>query len=120
MSCAENLQHLHHIILSGNNISEESAESLASSITDMAKLQHLELEGCNLHEEGLISICNVLVTKKLLTLNLDYNIITDQVANKLAQMITENSCIEVVQLSRCSLQYNGMRAVLLVLSKISL
>jgi len=33
-------------------------------------------------------------------------------------MITENSCIEVVQLSRCSLQYNGMRAILLTLDKI--
>jgi len=51
----------------------------------MTKLQHLELERCNLHEEGLKSICNVLVSKKLLTLNLKYNIITDQVANKLAQ-----------------------------------
>ena len=114
----QKLLHLQNIILSGNNISEEAAKSLASSINDMTKLQHLELERCNLHEEGLASICNVIVNKKLLTLNLSYNIITDQLANKLAQMITENSCIEVIQLSKCSLQYNGMRAILLALGKI--
>ena len=114
----KSLLHLQKIILSGNNIFDESAKSLAHSIADMTRLQHFELERCNLHKEGLISICNAIENKKLLTLNLSYNIITDQVANKLAQMITENSCIEVVQLSRCSLQYNGMRAILLVLSKI--
>ena len=112
------LHHLHHIILSGNNICNESAKCLANSISDMTKLQHLELERCNLHGEGLASIFNVIVSKRLLTLNLNYNIITDQVANKLAQTITENSCIEVVQLSRCSLQYNGIRAILLALGKI--
>ena len=109
---------LQHVILSGNSISNKGAKILADGISDMTKLQHLELERCNLHEDGLISICNAINNRKLQTLTLNHNIITDKVANELAQIISRNSCIEVLHLSRCSLQYNGIKAILLELAKL--
>ena len=118
LSFIERQLQMQHVVLTGNNLSNEAAKCLSSSITDMTKLQHLELESCNLHEEGLRYICNAIKPKKLRTLNLNYNCISDQVASRLAQMITENSCIEVIQLSSCSLQFDGMSKILLALAKL--
>ncbi|XP_065894793.1 protein NLRC5-like [Dysidea avara] len=112
------LTNLQHIILSGNSISNKTAELLATSIINAKFLEHLELEGCNLHQIGLELVSKAINSSNLLTLNLNYNCITDQVANNLADVIASKSCLENLCMSKCSLQY-GAKAIVSALAKIT-
>ena len=108
-----------HINLSGNNISNQSAEILSLGITRNEGLQHLALASCSLYDEGLSSICNAIKYRNLLTLNLSYNAINDYVAVDVACAIMTKSCIEVLQIRRCSLGSNGIQTLLSALGKIN-
>ena len=109
---------LAHINLSGNNISKSSAEILSVGISRNSFLRHLELDNCNLCEEGLRSICRALHNGHLLTLSLSCNCISDKVVGGLATVFSNNHNIEHLYIKKCSMEYNGIKALIVALAKV--
>jgi len=105
-----------HINLSHNNISTKAAELIVSSIKKNTFLQHLELASCSLQEESAVLICDAIKHKNLLTLDLSYNYISDDVALKLADVISTLHCIECLLLRNCSLHNNRINVILSALA----
>jgi len=104
-----------HINLSHNNIFTEAAELVASGIQKNSFLQHLELASCSLQEQSVRLICDAIAHKTLITLNLSYNCIRDDVNFKLADVISTLNCIECLLLKNCSL-YKGINKIIAVLA----
>ena len=101
-----------HINLSGNTISNQAAVALAKGISTNVHLQNLELAKCNLYDEGLGLICHAISTRKMLTVNLNCNCITDKVAESLAHAITSINCVKNLYLKRCSMKYKGIQLLI--------
>ena len=66
-------------------------------------------------KKSAVLICDAIKQKNLLTVNLSYNCITDNVAMKLADVISTLHCIECLLLKNCSLQYKGINVILTAL-----
>ena len=107
-----------HINLSGNTLSDQTADLLKDGISNNKCLQHLELASCSLHKRGFEVICNVIKDRKLLTLNLSDNFISDKAVDDVVLMITGMKSIENLHMKRCSINHSKMQQLITALSKI--
>jgi len=108
-----------HIDLSGNSISNQSAEFLSIGIAKNEGIHNLALSSCSLQDEGLSLICSAIKDRNLRTLILSYNSISDYVAVDVACVIMAKNCIEVIQMRKCLLGSSGIQTLLSALGKVN-
>ena len=105
--------------LSYNNIGSQSADGIAAVIDNNPLMNQLWLDGNDLHSTGTITICNAL--KKIRTLSilsLCNNGITDDAADELSAVITQNVLLEDLMLSNNQLHSTGIKIIAESLSKL--
>ena len=105
--------------LSYNNIGSQSAYGIAAVIDNNPLMNQLWLDGNDLHSTGTITICNTL--KKIRTLSilsLCNNGITDDAADELSAVITQNVLLEDLLLSNNQLHSTGITIIAESLSKL--
>ena len=105
--------------LSYNNIGSQSAYAIAAVIDNNPLMNQLWLDGNDLHSTGTITICNAL--KKIRTLSilsLCNNGITDDAADELSAVITQNVLLEDLMLSNNQLHSTGIKIIAESLSKL--
>ena len=112
LNSLEYLTTLRVLDLSYNNIGSESADGIAAVINNNPLINQLWLDGNDLYCTGTIIICNSL--KKIRTLcilSLCNNGITDDVADELSAVITQNVLLEDLLLSNNQLHYTGIKII---------
>ena len=119
LNALEYLTTLQVLDLSYNNIGSESADGIAAVIDNNPLMNQLWLDGNDLHSRGTIKICNAL--KKIRTLSilsLCNNRITDDAADELSTVITQNVLLEDLLLSNNQLHSTGIKEIADSLSKL--
>ena len=119
LNSLEHLTTLNVLDLSYNNIGSESADGIAAVIDNNPLINQLWLDGNHLYCTGTIIICNALKKiKTLCILSLCNNGITDDVADELSAVITQNVLLEDLLLSNNQLHYTGIKIIAESLSKL--
>ena len=119
LNSLEHLTTLKVLDLSYNNIGSESADGIAAVIDNNPLISQLWLDNNDLYSTGTIIICNAL--KKIRTLNilsLCNNGITDDAADELSAVITQNILLEDLLLSNNQLHYTGIKTIAESLNKL--
>ena len=119
LNSLEYLTTLRVLDLSYNNIGSESADGIAAVIDNNPLINQLWLDGNDLYSTGIIIICNAL--KKIRTLcilSLCNNGITDDAADELSAVITQNILLDDLLLSNNQLHYTGIKIIAKPLSKL--
>ena len=119
LNSLEYLTTLQVLDLSYNNISSQSADGIAAVIDSNPLLNQLWLDGNDLHSTGTIKICKAL--KKIRTLSilsLCNNGITDDTADELSAVITQNVLLEDLLLSNNQLHSTGIELIAESLNKL--
>ena len=119
LNSLEYLTTLRVLDLSYNNIGSQSADGIAAVIDNNPLMNQLWLDGNDLHSTGTITICNAL--KKIRTLSilsLCNNEITDDAADELSAVITQNVLLDDLLLSNNQLHSTGIKIVAESLSKL--
>ena len=110
-----------HCVIRNSNITDKAAVLLASKVIRNDTLTHLELTHCNLQQAGLFNVINALEETSLLQdLILKSSVITNPVADKIANIIVKNSHLNSLNLSECNLQEGGLSNILKAMNKSSL
>ena len=120
LNSLEYLTTLQVLDLSYNNISSQSADGITAVIDNNPLLNQLWLDGNDLHSTGTIKICKAL--KKIRTLSilsLCNNGITDDVADELSAVITQNVLLEDLLLSNNQLHSTGIELIAESLNKLT-
>ena len=105
--------------MSYNNIGSQSADDIAAVIDNNPLINQLWLDGNDFHSTGTITICNAL--KKIRTLSilsLCNNGISDDAADELSAVITQNVLLEDLLLSNNQLHSTGIKIITESLSKL--
>ena len=119
LNSLEYLTTLQVLDMSYNNIGSQSADGIAAVIDNNPLINQLWLDGNDLHSIGTIIICNAL--KKIRTLSilsLCNNGITDDAADELSTVITQNVLLEDLLLSNNQLHSTGIKIIAESLSKL--
>ena len=110
-----------HCVIRNSNITDKAAVLLASKVGRNNTLTHLELTHCSLQQAGLFNVVSALEETSLLQdLSLKSSVITNPVADKIANIIVKNSHLNSLNLSECNLQEGGLSNILKALNKSSL
>ena len=113
------LETLQMLCLSYNNIGSQSAYGIAVVIDNNPLINQLWLDGNNLHSAGTITICNALKKiRRLSILSLCNNGISDDAADELSAVITQNVLLEDLLLSNNQLHSTGIKIIAESLSKL--
>eukprot|EP00026_Physarum_polycephalum_P009418 Phypoly_transcript_09541.p1 GENE.Phypoly_transcript_09541~~Phypoly_transcript_09541.p1 ORF type:complete len:391 (+),score=40.30 Phypoly_transcript_09541:216-1388(+) len=97
-------QTLNEIHLSGNKISDKGAKLLCESLELNASINKLAIRLCSLGKGALKSIIRVVTPhRQIKFLDLALNEVTQGVAVVLGAMLAQNTILEVLHLSNCSL-----------------
>ena len=94
--------------LSNNNITREVAENLASMIENNSNLKMLGLGNNELGPSAVVILQSLKHISKLTHLNLDNNKMTEQVAEDLADVMRNNSGLEMLLLSKNNLNFSAL------------
>ena len=119
LNSLEYLTTLQVLDMSYNNIGSQSADGIAAVIDNNPLINQLWLDGNDLHSTGTITICNAL--KKIITLSilsLCNNGISDDAADELSAVITQNILLEDLLLSNNHLHSTGIKVIAKSLSKL--
>ncbi|XP_065894566.1 uncharacterized protein [Dysidea avara] len=93
---------LTYLNMSSNCIS--SSTSILASIVYYSKLEHLDLSNCHLKSSHLQQIVNRLVSINVLKyFNIESNVISDYVAQKLAFLFSKSTILQHLNMSNCCL-----------------
>ena len=110
-----------HFIIKYSYITHKAIMLLTTKTLQHNLFTQIEISHCKLQETGLFSVIDTIKeASSLKVLDLSYNIISDIVANKIAGFISKNLQLEVLNLSKCNFQKNGMRSILKALNTSSL
>ena len=105
--------------MSYNNIGSQSADGIAAVIDNNPLINQLWLDGNDLHSIGTITICNALKkVRRLSILSLCNNGISDDAADELSAVITQNVLLEDLLLSNNQLHSTGIKIIAESLSKL--
>ena len=105
--------------MSYNSIGSQSTYGIAAVIDNNPLINQLWLDGNDLHSTGTIVICNALKKIRALSiLSLCNNGITDDAADELSAVITQNVLLEDLLLSNNELQSTGIKIISESLSKL--
>ena len=120
LNSLEYLTTLQVLDLSYNNISSQSADGIAAVIDSNPLLNQLWLDGNDLlHSTGTIKICKALRKIRTLSiLSLCNNGITDDAADELSAVITQNVLLEDLLLSNNQLHSTGIEVIAESLNKL--
>ena len=119
LSSLRRLTTLQVLDLSYNNIGSQSADGIAAVIDNNPLMNQLWLDGNDLHSTGTITICNALrKIRRLSILSLCNNGITDDAADELSAVITQNILLEDLLLSNNQLHSTGIKIIAESLSKL--
>ena len=113
----EQLRLLTTLNVSGYNITDQGAAMMATILLETVSLVKLDLSRTMLNSVKATTIIGSL--KDILSLkvfNISYNDIDDGVADRLTAVISNNSKLEVVNLSNNRLSYNGVLNIVILLS----
>ena len=119
LNSLKHLTTLQVLDMSYNNIGSQSADDIAAVIDNNPLINQLWLDGSDLHSTGTITICNAL--KKIRTLrilSLCNNGISDDAADELSAVITQNVLLEDLLLSNNQLHSTGIKIIAESLSKL--
>ena len=119
LNSLEYLTTLQVLDMSYNNIGSQSADGIAAVIDNNPLMNQLWLDGNDLHSTGTITICNTL--KKIRTLSIlsfCNNGISDDAADELSAVITQNVLLEDLLLSNNQLHSTGIKVIAESLSKL--
>ena len=119
LNSLEYLTTLQVLDMSYNKIGSQSADGIAAVIDNNPLINQLWLDGNDLHNTGTITICNAL--KKIRTLSilsLCNNGISDDAADELSAVITQNVLLEDLLLSNNQLHSTGIKIIAESLSKL--
>ena len=115
---------LKYLNLSDNKINNSVAGQLTSALQKISTLNHLMLCNCEIQELGFDMILGTLCGKNVLHhLNVNQNIISDQTAAKICDVIAGSSFLTKLEISSCNISGHGLRLIaesLLKDNKISL
>ena len=127
----EEINHLFNILcfpcltklsVSNNNITDESADYIATFLSKCNELEQLDLSHNHLTSAGAIKICKINLTN-LNTFNLSFNNITAEAANDMATFLSQNLELQVLNLSNNDLQecsYSNTFRMVKVMSVLSI
>ena len=119
LNSLEYLTILQVLDMSYNNIGSQSADGIAAVIDNNPLINQLWLDGNDLHSTGTITIFNALKKIKTLSiLSLCNNGITDDAADELSAVITQNVLLEDLLLSNNQLHSTGIKVIAESLSKL--
>ena len=119
LNSLEYLTTLQVLDMSYNNIGSQSADGIAAVIDNNPLINQLWLDGNDLHSTGTITICNALKKiRRLSILSLCNNGISDDAADELSAVITQNVLLEDLLLSNNQLHYIGTKIIAESLSKL--
>ena len=119
LNSLKHLTTLQVLDMSYNNIGSQSADDIAAVIDNNPLINQLWLDGNDLHSTGTITICNAL--KKIRTLrilSLCNNGISDDAADELSAVITQNVLLEDLLLSNNQLHSTEIKLIAESLSKL--
>ena len=106
--------------LSGNNVVSKEINKLLSVLSSHTKLKSLDLSNCQLHSNEINQIINVL--RKMVCLQCVYlgaNTMTDNIANDIAGMVSNNKDIQRLCLPHCVLSEASLRIIIQAMQNIS-
>ena len=119
LNSLEYLTTLQVLDMSYNNIGSQSADGIAAVIDNNPLINQLWLDGNDLHSTGTITICNALKNIRALSiLSLCNNGISDDAADELSAVITQNVLLEDLLLSNNQLHSTGTKIIAESLSKL--
>lgn len=113
--CLKNVK-LTGLSLSYNIISDYAAKNLTYLLSSDA-LTHLDMTNCDLQEAGMSHLINALRFKSIKYLNFSGSKITYLLATEISAEISNNPCVEYLDLSNSSVQEIGTREILTSLTK---
>ena len=87
-------------ISSNNNISDEAINNVAAALANKTKLEKLYINGNELKADDMIKIGNELCTNCLKVFDVSYNLIDSTAANTIKNVLTLNTHLEELHLSR--------------------
>ena len=107
-----NITTLTELDLSGNGMSEEVADFLASAIASNSSLEDLRLSDNRLTTSGIVTIAKSLsIVSTLKYLSVQSNLISEEAADSIASVIKSNTGIEQLYLGGNKLQAGALKIV---------
>ena len=106
------------VIISHNEITDEAADVIANFLSRNTRLQELDLSHNDLQAAGVVSICQVNLSK-LTNFSLSHNSITSDAANQIAAFLSCNANLKVLDLSSTELQKVDCKDIFKALQNIS-
>ena len=85
--------------LSGNEICNEAAVTLANVLSQNIKLEELGLSDANIHTEDIRTICSELGSSNLIKLSIAHNYITNEAADTVAAFLSKSIKLEELDLN---------------------
>jgi len=102
-----NIRNLRKLSISGNDITEEAAESIGCFLSQNCKLEELDLD-CNiLKATGAIKITKMSNIRNLRKLSISGNDITEDAAESIACFLSQNCKLEGLDLGFNKLEFAG-------------
>ena len=101
--------HLTRLFISHNGITDEAAEDIAGFLSKSNGLEELDVSHNNLKSIGIIKICRSNLTK-LTLFKLSHNNITDEASTDIASFLSQNSELQVLDMS-CNDLETGCRTI---------
>ena len=105
------ISNLKHLSIAENRITDVIAEQLADALSNNSGLNYLNLCNCHLQELGFDRILDTLCESNVLHhLNINVNLLTDQAASKLCDVIATSTSLTALEMSSC-VSDNGMKMI---------
>ena len=110
--------YLTKLSISHNDITNEAADDIANFLSKSYELKELDLSHNNIKSAGAIKICRANLLN-LTTFNISQNSITTGAANDIANFLSHNLRLKVLDLSYNDLQESGCKNIFKALQNIS-
>ena len=110
---------LNELYVSNNNATKEAADDIAGVLSSNTELHVLKLNGNNLHSTGVIKIARALQSMRMNTLTqlqLRKNNISEEAADDISAVLSNNTKLQVLNLSDNCLQAKGIAKIVKGLS----
>ncbi|XP_057177480.1 protein NLRC3-like isoform X2 [Triplophysa rosa] len=106
---------LQELNIDNNNLQDSGVESLCTGLvkTKKSKLEILRLSSCNVKEKSCSALASVLGSDSsgLRDLDLSNNLLQDSGVTLLSAGLQENSTLEILKLSKCSITEGGYKSL---------
>ena len=108
------------LYINHNNITDEAADDIATVISCNTHLQELDLSNNDLRTSGITKVLRSLQKiSSLIKLCINHNKITDKAADDIAAVVSCNTHLQELNISRNDLRISGITIILRSLQKIS-